>query len=354
MKLQISENAAGALATLAVVARIVSGVLIDMPELLNAGWLAILLGALLALPLMFAVTRFRTAQENQSTPLPRLLCPVFFIIAVWDAAAVASMIADSAGYLALDSTASIYLMIPQFVLCLGCLLLNGDALGASAVIWKKFLPVLLLIVILLQSDNYQPQWLTPLLGPGLPEILSGALRIAGWFSLPAGLFLIAKPDVQGHAGHLRPMKTLAFCAAFAALIAAVFSMILPSATDQNLFSRTFRFDALLANGRNGLALQLPTIALWYPGLFYALLFDVFTGAVMLQAFLPKWTRNACIWLSLICAALFAVSRYSQRKSVIHASGWLFAALGASVAIYMLHKLRAKACKVKVNRSSEKS
>lgn len=341
MKLQISESAAGALAVLAVVARIVGGVLIDMPDLLNAGWLSILIGALLALPLMLAISCIRTLQHNRPAPIPPALCIVFFLIAIWDAAYVASMIADSAGYLALNSTASIYLLIPQFVLCLGCLLLNGDALGASAVIWNKFLPALLLIVILLQSRSYEPRWLTPLFGPGLTSLLSGSVRIAGWFCLPAALFLIARPDVEGSPGHLSPLKTLVLCAAFSTLIALAFSMMTPLLPNQNLHSRTFRFDALLANGRSGRALQLPTIALWYPSQFYALLFDVFTSAVMLQKMLPKWPHSACIWLSLVCTALLAASHYSGQAFVAAAAGWLFAALGTAVASYMLCILHFK-------------
>lgn len=335
MKLQISESAAGSLATLAVTGRIVSGVVIDMPELLNAGWLSILIGALLALPLMLAAAHIRRDRSNQPVPLPRPLGAVFFILAVWDAAAVASILADSAGYLALNRTASIYLMIPQFVLCLCCLQLNGDALGASAAIWNRFLPVLLLIVILLQADNYRPEWLTPLLGAGWSSIFSGALRTAGWFSLPVGLYLIAKPDVQGRPGSLRPPRLLAISAAFAALVAIVFSMMTPVLPDQNLYSRTFRFDALLANGRNGLALQLPTIVLWYPGLFCALLFDVFSGSIILQQILPKWPHSACVWVSLICTALLAASRYSGQKAVMLASNWVLIAICASTAVYML-------------------
>lgn len=341
MKLQISASAAGALAALAVVARVVSGVLIDMPDLLNAGWLAVLIGALLALPLAFAVSRILAMRKKQMSRVPRPLCAAFFAVAVWDAASVASMIADSAGYMALNSTASIYLMIPQFALCLVCLRLNGDALGASASIWNKFLPALLLIVILLQAENYESQWLTPVLGPGMPAILSGALRTAGWFSLPAALFLIAKPDVEGRPSSLHPVRTLAACAAFSALIAVIFSMTTPAISDQDLYSRTIRFDALLANGRNGLSIQLPMIALWYPGLFYALLFDVFTGAVMLQEMLPQWNHRACIWLSIISSALFAASRLSGRKLALSASGWLFALLGACVALLMLKDLFVK-------------
>lgn len=193
----------------------------------------------------------------------------------------------------------------------------------------------------MQANSYRPEWLTPLLGAGWTSVFSGALRAAGWFSLPTGLFLIAKPDVQGRPGSLRPPKLLAISAAFASLVAIVFSMMTPILPDQSLFSRTFRFDALLANGRNDLALQLPTIAIWYPGLFYALLFDVFSGSIMLQQLLPKWPHNACVWACLICTSLLAASHYSGRKAITLASSWLLITICVSTAAYMLLNLHRK-------------
>lgn len=341
MKLQISESAAGAFAVLAITARITGAVLIDMPDLMNAGWLSILFGALFALPVMLMLSTLRKSRQNDPFPVPRVLYVVFLIISIHDAASVAGIIADSAGYLALNSNASFYLMIPQFILCIGCLLLNGDALGASASVWNKLLPFILLIVILLQAGNYQPQWLAPLFGPGVSSIAGGTLRTAGWFCLPTALLLIAEKDVQSKPGHLRPLRILALCVLFSTLIAVSFSMITPAIADENLFSRTFRFDALLANGRNSLSLQLPAIVLWYTGQFYALLFDVFTCAVMVQRIIPRWPRNACVCISIISTALFAASGFSRPGTAIRYACWLYPILGVSVATCLLYNIRSK-------------
>ena len=82
MKLQISTASAEALARLAVTARIVGGVLVDMPNLLNSGWLAILIGAALSFPLVYSVHRIRVSNQHQPIPLPRPLYAAFFVIAV--------------------------------------------------------------------------------------------------------------------------------------------------------------------------------------------------------------------------------------------------------------------------------
>ena len=54
MKFRISDSAAASLSFLAITARIFSGVAMDMPDLHNAGWLAVLLGGVLSLPLAWA------------------------------------------------------------------------------------------------------------------------------------------------------------------------------------------------------------------------------------------------------------------------------------------------------------
>ncbi len=339
MKLQISDSAADSLVRPAIVARVVAGAVVDMPELMNSGWLSILLGGILTAPLYLFISRMKKLSRNVS--LSCGACLLFFAISIFDAAAVAAIIADSASTMALNSTAAVYLMLPLAILCLGCLRLGGDALGASAGIWNRFLPALLAIVLILQARHYQPEWLTPLLGPGLPSIFAGALKAAGWFALPAPLFLIAEPDVKGPERKLHPLRTLLICTCFAAGIGVIFSMMTPVLQDENLGVRTFRLSLLLANGRSGLALQLPSIALWYPGLFYALLMGVFTGAVMLQKALPGWSPRACIWTAMLSAAIIAASHFSGRNTATAAAGWLYAAIIAAIALGYLPPILKK-------------
>lgn len=337
MKLQISTGAACTFARLAIIARVICGAIVDMPELLNAGWLAVLLGAILALPVAFAVSQFRKANVKP----PKLLCAAFCIIAICDAATVSSSIADSASYMALNTSPAVYLMIPQLALCLFCLRLNGDALGTSAGVWSKILPWLLLIVVLLQAKNYRPEWLTPMLGPGLPTILTGALRAAGWFVLPTALYLIAEPCINSAPSPLVPMRTLCVCAGFAAFICLISSMTTPSLLDENLFTRAFRLDALLANGRTGLAQQLPTISLWYLGLFYALLFDMFTASAMLQTIRTDWNRHACIWIPMIATGILGGSKLAGRTAALRVADWLYIAQAALLAVAMVIALLPK-------------
>ncbi|MGN0803193.1 MAG: GerAB/ArcD/ProY family transporter [Candidatus Faecivicinus sp.] len=340
MKLQISDNAACSLAKLAIAARAVYGIVIDMPELLNAGWISILLGGLLAVPLALALSMLLKNEKaapverlQNKAALPfRLVCAVFFAISAYDAAVVAAAIGNSASFMALSDVAPVYLLLPLLAICLACLRLNGNAIGMSASIWSKALVWLLLLVILLEARNYQVEWLTPVLGPGIPALLDGAVRSAGWFGLSSALFLVAAPDERDPKDHLCPLKALGTSVGFAALVSLMYSMLCPATLDGNLFSRSFRLDTLLANGRTGLSLQFPTNILWYISLIYTLLFDVFTSTIMLQAALPRLGNRICALFALIAISLLAVSRLSGRTPGLMAAGWLFCAEGALTAL----------------------
>ena len=347
MKLQISDNAACSLAGLAIAARLVHGVVVDLPELLNAGWLAILLGGAIAAIPALALCALLKQRRSASVlaciahPLRRVTCAAFFALSACDAAVVSSAIADSASIMALTDVATVYLMLPLLAICLACLRLNGDALGRSAAIWNRALPWLLLLVIVLEFRDYRFNWLTPVLGPGVSTLLDGAVRAAGWLSLPAALFLTAVPDERNVHSHLLPLKALGTSAGFAVLVALMYGMMTPAIQDSSLFSRSFRLDTLLANGRTGLSLQLPTNVLWYVSLLYALLFDVFTSAAMLQGALPRFGNRTCTVLALFAISLLSVSRLSGRAPGLRAAVWLFPCIGLLLSILMISVFFAK-------------
>ena len=71
MKFQIREGAAASLGATAVVARILYGVTIDLPWLYNSGWISVLLGGVLALPVALAAAQLRAASAGKS-PLSAL------------------------------------------------------------------------------------------------------------------------------------------------------------------------------------------------------------------------------------------------------------------------------------------
>ena len=94
MKFQIREGAAASLGAAAVVARILYGVTIDLPWLYNSGWISVLLGGVLALPVALAAAQLRAASAGKSPlsalnarrpVLARLLAGMLMLTAAFDA-----------------------------------------------------------------------------------------------------------------------------------------------------------------------------------------------------------------------------------------------------------------------------
>lgn len=335
MKLHITESAVSSLARTAITARIVYGVLIDMPELLNAGWLSVLLGAVLALPIVLIVCALRKKASGEIPKaahpvLFRMVCAVFFIITVCDSAAILSAISGSVSYMALNSIPSAYLLIPTSIVCAWCLLRNGDAIGTSAGIWNRFLPWLLGIMLLLEFKSFRPAWLTPVLGPGIPTLFSGAVRCGGWFALSSALYLIAEPGKHQKSRNLEPLKTLVVSSALSLLICMMHSMMTPAITDPALTLRSFRIDTLLANGRSTLALQLPSISLWFTSLLFLLLMDSFTSAALLERIFPSLDRLSSPIISVLMTVLLSFFQFSGRTGSLSLADWIYAAEFLSV------------------------
>ena len=166
MKFQIREGAAASLGTAAVVARILYGITIDLPWLYNSGWISVLLGGVLALPVALAAAQLRAASAGKSPlsalnarrpVLARLLAGVLMLTAAFDATMAVDAIADSAGYAALDSVAKIYLLLPQLALCAWGLTLNGDAIGDSARICNRILLCIFVLFMLREIPDLCPE-----------------------------------------------------------------------------------------------------------------------------------------------------------------------------------------------------
>lgn len=347
MKLKISDGAASSLGMLAIAIRILFGVTIEMPNLYNSGWISVLLGGAMAMPLAFAAGQIRAraslspfALLTESSPaVTRVFAALLAAIAVWDAAISSDAISCSASYVALGSVSMLYLLLPQLLLCYWCLKCNGDAIGFSAGIWNRVLPWLLLIIVVIEIKQFRFQWITPALGPGIPSLIEGAVRVAGWLSLLTGTFLIAEKD--GEKSLLNPVRLTGRCCLIAALLVLLHGLMTPPLVYTEKQSRFFLLDTLLSNGRSTLSLQLPLMILWFIGLFLLLLFDVFFAAAMLQTALPKLKKRPCVLLVL--AAITALSIFNLTSGDLPnlTARWLYALHGAILLLSMAMMHRAK-------------
>ena len=332
MKLTISDGAAKSFIVLAVTARIISGIAIDMPELYCASWMSALLGGMLALPMAFSVAQLRARCQESPIQclsaanqwLARLLALVLAAVAAFDTTVTVRRICHSVDYIDLGMLPQWMLLVSQLLLGLWALWRNGDAIGFAARLWNRLLFLLLVIVLVLQWKEYRPAWLTPILGDGIGSILDGALRVAGWLSLGIGLLLFSTRESNGSKRALHPVRLVLLCAGISALLLLIHNMMTPPLIYGNLSFRYFQLDALLSNGRTGLSLQFPVLVIWFISLLTLLLFDSFICASMLQVCFPKARGGVCILLTAaLTAILLKCNVYSQRN-VLFVSRWMFA------------------------------
>ena len=318
MTLAISGRPARAAALAAVAARLFLGLVVDAPTTQNGAWLSALIGGALAAPWLIVVSKFR---------LPGMV--FFFPLGLWtlaDGANVLAAVTRSAGYLALDRSASLVLLVPLGLAILWCVWRNGDAVGYAAMIWARIAPALLLGVALLQWRYFRPEWLRPLLGEGWPAIIEGCVRSAGW--IVAASAVLAFPEDDGDGAAILP--ALLGSAIAAALMLLQF-MLVPTQAGGGWLNR---LDALLCNGRTPLYLQLPMIVLWFVGLFHLLACELFAASACLQRLLPKADGRLCALFAVAAALMLSRSNALPARMVAF-SGWGFAAVGTATLLSLL-------------------
>ncbi len=318
MTLLISHRPARAAALAAVAARLFQGLVVDAPTTQNGAWLSALIGGMLAAPWMFVISKYR--------PRGALFIAPLGLYALVDSACVLAAVTRSAGYLALDRSASLVLLIPAGLAALWCMWRNGDAVGYAAMIWTRIAPALLLGVALLQWRYFRPEWLRPVLGAGWPSIIEGGVRCAGW--IVAAFAIMALPEDEECVSSFLPVLLGAGIAAGLTLLQF---MLVPTQLGGGWLNR---LDALLCNGRTPLYLQLPMIVLWFAGLFHLLACELFAASACLQRLLTKLDGKLCALLAV--AEAIALSRVGVLSAYgIALSRWGFAAIGTTTLLSML-------------------
>ncbi len=322
MRLSIASRPARFAALAAVAARLFLGLTVDAPLTHNGAWLSALIGGLLAMPWAFCVCRFKP----RGKALPALLA----ILSILDAAGVLSAVTRSAGYLALDRSPALALLLPTGIAALWCVWRNGDAVGYGAMLWVRIATALLLVVALLQWRYYRPAWLCPILGSGWTAILEGGIRSAGWITSASAVLLL--PEEQDRLTASAALVPIA--AEISAVLIALQQMMAPTFLSSGGWLD--RLDALLCNGRAPLYLQLPMIVFWFAGLFHLVLCELFAGTALTQRVFMRMDGRIGA-LSVVAAAL-ALSRLEALPAWMDAvAPWAFPAAGALTAATMLLK-----------------
>lgn len=317
--LTITCNSALNLILVSAIARVYFGIIIDAPEMMNAGWISVLLGCGLAFPVYLCIYWINQKPGGSlitrvgSAGLKRILAGTLAFNSLMDGGISARCVSNSASYVAFNHAIRFFLLVPLFLSALWAIACNGDAIGGAARLWKLTVPGLMLVVVVIQWPQYRWTWLAPVLGPGPMAILDGAVNVAGWISGFSGLLVIGQRPVS-HCENKKILFLPLIIGAIAAGLIIIQRMMAPILLTANHRSRMFQLDFMLSNGRVPLILQLVLIVIWFVSLFNLMANHCFTAAICIQQIFPKMKRMYCGGLSILLMAALSMSYLTDRVS----------------------------------------
>ena len=330
MRLRIAREPACAAVFIAAAARVFTGVTISL-SIHNGAWLAVLLGGLLALPGLLGLWSAPSVHAFNAGPVRIPAQAFFLLVTLLDCVHLLRCLTDSASYLALDQLPPVTLLLPLGAAILWCVFRNGDAIGYSAEVWLRILPLFLLIVLVLQFRSLRPAWLFPLTEGGFKALFSAGLRVSAWQLIPAAGYLLTEASEESD-DRLSPLRTGITATAAAASLVVLWQMMVPRLLCPYAETRIGRLDVLLTNGRAPLYMQFPLILVWFVGLLQTLCFEAFTAAALLQRLLPGLNGRAAVLSAL--AAIIAGTRLPGIEAIDARPGGA-AVFFAGVILYLL-------------------
>lgn len=345
MKQAPGRSACAPLISVALATRMFWGLSIDYPYALNALWMCPLVGLVFALPLVFAIDR--AGKLGNGSPLENLcgraprgamaaFGALFALPLIWDAAASVRLTASSSNIIALNNATIFGLSLPLALCVFAVVLLGMEATGFSARIWLKFLPLLLLIVILVQLRSYNVAWLAPILGDGAASILDGGVYCAGCMALLSLPWMVAVPDRNCHS----LLRYIAFPALATVALLVAQQMLCPVQL-RSALTRAARIEFLLGNGRIHLSPQMAVNGLWYGSLLHLMSAEsTAASAFLARAFprVPTW-----VWAALIATLILVLVTWNPLwlKQYLQWMGVTFVSIAAVLALLMLLALTGK-------------
>lgn len=319
-------------------------VAVDGGQLFGSTWLAMLIGLLLSLPAaaaLISVRRLRpeldgidalkTAAGGTGVKFAGL---ILTIVLVYDAGAVITLMTSTAKYVAMPEANRNMLKAVTVAAAVTASLMGASAAADAAVLWKRLAAALIAVLVLTQAKYFRGAFLTPVLGPGVGEIMKNAIPAAGMFAFAAAGWLMLEPQ------HDRTGTAVLKCALksglFAAALALCMSMLIPGMPDEPP-TRSFRIGRLLANDRAGLTLEMPYVILIYSGMLTALVFEVTAAARAAEIILPDMSAGKRVCLIGVAALGLSLSRWSEREVLMKVAMWYYPLIAAP---FVLIGLRA--------------
>ena len=332
------RSAASAMVFAGAAARIFCGMGTEYSAAYNAGWLCPLIALLLCAPLALAVKH--VGNLGGDSPWNNLVhaCPkwlsrpisaLLIALLLYDCAIIMRLTASTANFVSLNDVSLPWLTLPLVLTQLAVNLLPPDSEGFSARIWLLILPLMLLVVAAVQFKSYNPSWLTPILGGGLPAIAQGSLYCGGWLALLFLPWFTAVPD----RGRNLPLRPMVFAALSAALLLVVLRMLCPSMVETNL-SEIERAEIILSNNRVSHVLQMFLTLLWFGSLLHLICIESAAAVSFISNLLPAFPRWLPAGFCALATGFISLSDLVRNAVVNRFYLYLYIAIGTACALMM--------------------
>lgn len=344
MKYTAGRSAALPLMFIAIVMRLFCDMALLYPSAHNAAWLCPIVGLLLYLPFSLALrsaaslgngSAWCNLEQRMPAFLSAAILILFALLLLMDASSMMDVAAGTAGF-TIGDKAVITLELPLAILLGMMILLGPDAAGHNARIGLYILGAMLVILLLVQLPVYHSGWLVPILGGGIPAILTGALRCAGHMALLSIPWLLAVPD----RARLGTTVWVPAAALLAAVLLACQQMLFPTFVGTELL-RPARLEIILNNGRVALSLQFIVLLLWYGGFLHLLSAEAVAIACIAKRLFPPVKTWILAVAEAVAIYLLAGSAHIQAFYERTATALYFPAIGILLLIAMTTAAFAK-------------
>ncbi len=325
--------------------RLFCAVIVDGGQLFGSAWLAMLMGLLLSIPAAAALIPVRRLRPELEGPEAlrsaagsmgmKLAGLILTVVLVYDAGALITLMTSTAKYVAMPEANRNAVKAVTAAAAVTASLMGASAAADAAVLWRRLAAALIAVLVITQAKYFRGAFLTPVLGPGVGEILKNALPAAGMLAFAAAGWLMLEPE-HDQAG-TAVLKSAVISGLTAAALALCMSMLVPGMPDEPS-TRSFRIGRLLANGRAGLTLEMPYVILIYSGMLTALVFEVTAAARAAGIILPGVTAGKRVCLTGAAALGLSLSRWSEREVLRQVSMWYYPLIAAPFVLIGLSAL----------------
>lgn len=302
MKLSITGREAHPLAISLIAARCFMTLTIDGTEYQNSGWVCMLGGYLLTLPLAVAIDMGRISLLRVTGAVWKAICAVFAAVVCYEAAVISRLLVNSVSYSNLDTLSPFVLTLVMLLIAMYAVIKNGRGAGNAAKLWLIAFAVIFAIIIIMNFRYMRPRWIMPILGPGTGKLIDGSISAAGNISSGALLHLFAECD--GPRGRRSCVRSVTVgCAAGLAL--CIYWGVMAPVQSGGRMDRLARLELMLSNGRTDLGVQLPMTFSWFMAYIVALTGYVYIAAACCQEIAPRVNGKYIAAFTALAALIIA-------------------------------------------------